>query len=208
MVVRLVLLSLVAVLLLALCATTTLAREPSLSQRDLEDLLADHPNLNLKADHDGPLPTRSEVEAAIEAALAVKTAIEHMPTEASSEEATAAFAGANGTGDADIEYHRVCNAATPGLTGKVRFQFWLDSDGSEWTGINKFKAKFIPAPTLPTIGGIDIEAIEGTITNKYNYPSANNQKWVGAANVTITLTYFEYFEMYLYSHVLCSVQHP
>ena len=38
---------------------------------------------------------------------------------------------------------------------------------------NRFTAKFIPAPALPTIGGSDMESIESVITNKHDHLSAN-----------------------------------
>ena len=193
--------SLMAIAIVAFPATAAKTEQP-LTQQELESLL-EMAGFGFNSDYDGDLPTRSEVQVAIAQAMAIQAQIESMDIPSAYEEAHEEAEYSNA-----IEYHRVCSAYTPGLTGRVRFQFWLESDGSIFTDINDFEAEFLPAPTLPNIGGVDMESIEGTITNKYNYPSANGQKWVGAANVTIILTYLEYFEWTIYAHVLCSVRHP
>ncbi len=65
-----------------------------------------------------------------------------------------------------------------------------------------------PAPTLPTIGGVDVESIEGDIYNDNNYKSQNGRKWVGEADVEITYVILEWIELYSYYSVSCSVRHP
>lgn len=206
MVMRMFAVFLTVMAVLALGAAPALAAaEPdqALTQQELEILLEES-GFGFNNDYTGPLPSRAQVEADIARLAAALANVATMPVPFAVEEQ--ADGGSSAT--SAIEYHRVCSAYTPGLTGRVRFQFWLESDGEKFTDINRFKAKFIPAPTLPTIGGIDMESIEGIITNKYNYSSANGKKWVGAANVTIILTYFEYLEYVIYAHVLCSVKHP
>lgn len=114
--------------------------------------------------------------------------------------------GANGSAQAD-EIKRTCNRFT-GLFGRVRFEFWLESDGFRFTDINDFETTFNPAPTLPSIGGVDVESIEGDIYNDNNYKSQNGRKWVGEADVEITYVILEWIELYSYYSVSCSVRHP
>ncbi len=174
-----------------------------LTRSELETLLESHSNVGLVDGYDGPMPTAAEAAAVLSKVAEVQAQLAVYDASASLSD----DGGDTAYTQESNEIKRTCNKHT-GLFGRVRFEFWLESDGNYFTDINDFETTFYPAPTLPEIGGIKIESIEGEITDDWNWSSMGGYYWHGGADVEIIYVILEWIEIYRYYTVSCKVRHP
>ncbi len=173
-----------------------------LTRSELETLLESYPNISVTTGYNGPLPTLAEAQTIFSRAIQINSMLDTM----------ALVNGDSGDGESDansVQAYEVKRTCTENINvlGRVRFEFWLESNGSQFTDINNFETTFIPAPTLPTIGGVDLESIEGSIISDYNYPFQNGKKWAGGATVEIIYVILEWVEVSGEWVAQCSVSH-
>lgn len=169
---------------------------------DLKVMLEPYPHIRVVRDYGGPVPTQAEAQRMLAKTLEAISLIQEMDANVPDIYSE----GADVSEANDFEIKRSCSKLT-GVLGHVRFEFWLDTDGSKFTKINEFETTFIPVPTLPIIGGVAVESIEGEIYNDYNYKIDDGARG-GGADVEVVYTILETFDIFSYYSVLCSVKHP